>query len=152
MFAEYAKHTPNDILINITVANRGPDTARLHVLPTLWFRNTWIWGCKHEGCTCRPSLTQTAPGIVECQHNTLGRYTFAVDVDQDDVLPELLFTENETNSQVRHFRLACPQEKCFLSLHDTTRLILVTLNFRKFVNSSQQSLFTYFFALDTQKS
>ena len=51
VFAEYAKNSPNDILIRITVANRGPDTAMLHLLPTVWFRNTWTWGCQHEGCS-----------------------------------------------------------------------------------------------------
>ena len=44
MFVEYAKASPDDILVQITVANRGPEAATLHVLPTLWFRNTWSWG------------------------------------------------------------------------------------------------------------
>ncbi len=44
--AEYAKNTPNDILIRITVANRGPEAATMHLLPTIWFRNTWAWNCK----------------------------------------------------------------------------------------------------------
>ena len=98
--AEYAKNTPNDILVKITVTNRGPDTARLHILPTLWFRNTWIWGCKHEGCTRKASMKQTAPGTVECRHDTLGKYTFVVDVDPESKMPDLLFTENETNTMV----------------------------------------------------
>src|ERR671932_412170 len=46
VFAEYAKASPNDILIRITVANRGPESATVHLLPTLWFRNTWSWGRK----------------------------------------------------------------------------------------------------------
>src|SRR5215216_5380762 len=49
VFAEYAKASPDDLLIRLTVANRGPEPARLHLLPTLWFRNTWSWGCRHEG-------------------------------------------------------------------------------------------------------
>src|SRR5881296_4029430 len=49
VFAEYAKASPNDILIRITVANRGPEAASLHLLPTLWFRNTWSWGRETEG-------------------------------------------------------------------------------------------------------
>ena len=53
---EYAKAAPNDILISITAANRGPDKAVLHLLPTLWFRNTWIWGCAHEGCWMKPLI------------------------------------------------------------------------------------------------
>ena len=100
IYAEYAKNTPNDILIQITIANRGPETARLHVLPTLWFRNTWIWGCKHEGCTLKASVKQTGPDSVECKHETLGNYLFVVDAGPNDELPELLFTENETNSLV----------------------------------------------------
>src|SRR5262249_50639345 len=44
VFVEYAKASPNDVLIRITVANRGPEPAVLHLLPTLWFRNTWSWG------------------------------------------------------------------------------------------------------------
>ena len=54
--AEYAKAGPDDILIRITVANRGPETARLHLLPTLWYRNTWSWGARHEGCGIKPSI------------------------------------------------------------------------------------------------
>ena len=46
--AEYAKASPDDILIRMTVANRGPEPARLHLLPTLWFRNTWSWGTAYE--------------------------------------------------------------------------------------------------------
>ncbi|XP_078362932.1 uncharacterized protein LOC144647063 [Oculina patagonica] len=106
IFAEYSKNTPNDVLIKITVANRGPDTARVHVLPTFWFRNTWSWGCDHEACTCdskpercmrKPKLIQIAPGVVECHHESLGRYIFTVDSDQEGLTPELIFTENETN-------------------------------------------------------
>ena len=48
--AEYAKAGADDLLIRITVTNRGPEPAALHLLPTLWFRNTWAWGCDHEGC------------------------------------------------------------------------------------------------------
>ena len=46
--AEYAKASPNDVLCKYTFHNRGPDTATIHVLPQLWYRNTWIWGCTHE--------------------------------------------------------------------------------------------------------
>src|SRR5713226_8569230 len=56
VFAEYAKAAPDDILIRLTVANRGPDSATLHLLPTLWFRNTWSWGCLNEGCWLKPRL------------------------------------------------------------------------------------------------
>ncbi len=47
---EYAKAAPDDILVEITATNCGPERATLHLLPTLWFRNTWSWGCKNEGC------------------------------------------------------------------------------------------------------
>jgi len=55
VFVEYAKASPNDILIRITAVNRGPDQAPLHLLPTIWFRNTWVWG--HEAK--RPKLVPT---------------------------------------------------------------------------------------------
>ena len=59
IFAEYAKSSPNDMLIRITVANRGKKANRIHLLPTLWYRNTWIWGCKHEGCSTKPKIKKT---------------------------------------------------------------------------------------------
>ena len=59
--AEYAKASPDDILIRITVANRGPEAATLHLLPTLWFRNTWSWGCTHEGCEVKPRIDADGP-------------------------------------------------------------------------------------------
>ncbi len=58
VFVEYAKASPEDILVRITVENRGPEPATLHVLPTLWFRNTWSWG----GEAPRPALRQAGPG------------------------------------------------------------------------------------------
>ena len=54
--AEYAKAGPDDILVRINVHNRSTEAAEIHVLPTLWFRNTWIWGCSHEGCTLKPRI------------------------------------------------------------------------------------------------
>ena len=50
VFIEYAKQTPDDIHIRISAANRGAEPAEIVLLPTLWFRNTWVWGCLHEGC------------------------------------------------------------------------------------------------------
>ena len=72
--AEYAKAGPNDLLARVTVTNRGPDAAELWLLPTLWFRNTWVWGCRHEGCTEKPSLRQVGPNVVALQHETLGSF------------------------------------------------------------------------------
>ena len=100
VFAEYAKNSPNDILCKITVANRGPVEATIHVLPTLWFRNTWIWGCKHEGCTLKPKIVKTGANSVSCTHQSLEKFHCYWDVDQEGRFPELWFTENETNSKV----------------------------------------------------
>jgi hypothetical protein len=96
--AEYAKAGQDDILIKVTVTNRGPEPAPLHVLPTLWVRNTWAWGCKHEGCWIKPIMRQTAPGSVQLDHVSLGRYRWFVDAVGGEV-PELLFTDNESNLQ-----------------------------------------------------
>ena len=90
VFVEYAKAAPDDILIRITVHNRGSEAARLHVLPTLWFRNTWSWGDDER----KPSLRQVGPGVIEASHHELGQYVLSCDGS-----PELLFTENETNIQ-----------------------------------------------------
>ena len=93
---EYAKESPNDLLIRIRVYNRGPDAADLHLLPTIWFRNTWAWGCEHEGCTLKPSMQLQEDGSVELNHDSLGRFHFWAEADVDG---EWLFTENESNTQ-----------------------------------------------------
>jgi hypothetical protein len=103
VFAEYAKASPDDVLIRVTVANRGPEEAALHVLPTLWFRNTWSWGRTGEGYGSKPSLRQVAEGRVRAQHPTLGAFVFAAAPGQAGLAPELLFTDNETNA-LRLFR------------------------------------------------
>jgi hypothetical protein len=94
VFVEYAKASPEDILVAITVANRGPDDATLHVLPTLWFRNTWSWGGEEP----KPVLSRMAgpagATAVVAAHPELGtRYLHC------ESAPELLFTENETNAE-----------------------------------------------------
>src|ERR1041384_1017238 len=71
---EYAKADPNDILIRITATNRGPETALLHLLPTLWYRNTWIWGCKHEGCWVRPHLKRVNGTTIQGDHVDFGKH------------------------------------------------------------------------------
>jgi hypothetical protein len=99
VFAEYAKQTPDDVLIRITVFNRGPIPATLHLLPTLWFRNTWAWGCTHEGCGLRPRLRAGKSGHdVTGSHETLGSFTLVAGPGPGGTTPRLLFTENETNS------------------------------------------------------
>jgi len=95
VFAEYAKNSPDDILIRITVANRGPEAATIHLLPTIWARNTWSWGCTHEGCEVKPSLVLADGGAVDIDHATLGRFRLLA---QPLAQPcQWLFTENETN-------------------------------------------------------
>jgi hypothetical protein len=90
VFVEYAKDKPEDVLIRITVHNRGPEAAPLHLLPTLWFRNTWTPGEENH----KPILRQVGPNAIAASHEAVGDYTFVCDGDVD-----LLFTENETNSQ-----------------------------------------------------
>src|SRR4051812_44750085 len=93
VFAEYAKGSPEDICIRITVANRGPEAATIDVLPTLWFRNTWSWGLKN-GASARPSLELQDSNLVHVEHGSLGNYLFAWEGEAT-----ALFTENESNAQ-----------------------------------------------------
>ncbi|KAG8928473.1 hypothetical protein FRC02_006869 [Tulasnella sp. 418] len=112
VFVEYAKDEddPNAISIRITAYNRGPDPATLHILPTLWFPNTWSWPLPTPP---RPTLEQTSEGVITATHETLGTTNLyctpspppfgpsneeiEADVEDDSVIPELLFTENDTN-------------------------------------------------------
>ena len=87
---EYAKASPTDLIIRYTVTNRGPEAARMHLLPTLWFRNTWTWTADAP----KPQVRQIGPGVAEAVHHELGTYWLAAERE-----PELLFTENETNVQ-----------------------------------------------------
>ncbi len=94
VFVEYAKETPENILIKITVFNRGPEPATLHVLPTLWFRNEWSWG----GDVVRPNLkelsTEGDDRAIVASHPKIGdRILYC------EGAGELLFTENETNNE-----------------------------------------------------
>ncbi len=95
VFIEYAKAAPDDILIQITAVNRGPEAAPLHLLPTLWFRNSWSWGRDDR----RPALMQqgveqTAAHLaLKAGHHSLGEYSLYCEGADD-----LLFTENETNT------------------------------------------------------
>ncbi len=96
VFVEYAKAATDDILIRFTVVNRGPETSTLHLLPTLWFRNTWSWGPLDEESTTRPTIVAGDGGLI-ASHETLGRYRLLSDPALGPA--ELLFTENETNQQ-----------------------------------------------------
>ena len=94
VIAEYAKQTPDDIHVRITVANRASESASIVVLPSLWFRNNWIWGAFHEGCSRKPRIWRDASGKIQTEHETLEpMYFFYQETD------EVLFTENETNFQ-----------------------------------------------------
>jgi hypothetical protein len=87
---EYGKATAEDILVRVTVVNRGPEPAELHLLPTLWFRNTWSW----DPAARRPRLRAIDGGTtIETEHAELGRRWLRGDGDH-----ELLFTENDTNA------------------------------------------------------
>jgi hypothetical protein len=95
---EYAKASPDDILIKVTVSNRGPAEASFHLLPTLWQRNTWSWGRVGEGYWPKGEIERFGEGVLVATHPSLGRYFFAVD-SAADVSPQFLFTDNETNVQ-----------------------------------------------------
>jgi len=88
VFVEYAKADPEDVLIRITVHNRGPEPATLHLLPTLWFRNTWSW----RKDASKPFL-EVQDGAVLASHPDLGEHVLYC-----EGAPELLFTENESNA------------------------------------------------------
>jgi hypothetical protein len=94
-FVEYAKNTPDDILIRLTVVNRGPDAAIIHLVPTLWARNSWIWGCTHEGCEVKPHMGLSGAASVDVDHVTLGKFRMVA--EQIQQMPQMLFTENESN-------------------------------------------------------
>ncbi len=93
VFVEYAKAGPEDILMLVTVHNRGPEVATIHLLPQIWFRNTWSWKTDAQ----KPEMFVTNKGAVIAKHPDLGDYQFSCEGK-----PELLFCENETNAR-RHF-------------------------------------------------
>jgi hypothetical protein len=97
VFAEYAKAGPDDIAIRITVANRGPETATLHLLPTLWFRNTWSWGREGEDAPGKPRLYRKGRGAIAAEHPMLGEFELRAEGLDEPRGPGVLFTENETN-------------------------------------------------------
>ena len=90
---EYGKAAPDDVLVRITATNRGPEAAELHLLPTLWYRNTWSWD---TGGPERPTLRagrDSRHAVIEAEHPSLGaRWLYC------EGGPELLFTENDTNT------------------------------------------------------
>jgi hypothetical protein len=94
VFVEYAKQSTEDILIQISVCNRGPEAAMLHVLPTLWFRNTWTWWPDTPKPLLKQGSDKNQSPVVVASHSVLGeRYLYC----EGDAA--LLFTENETNNE-----------------------------------------------------
>ena len=94
VFVEYAKADVDDILIRISVTNRGPDTAPLHILPTLWFRNQWSWGRTPEKPILLRSPDSTTSPIIDARDPEMGAYQLSMEGN-----PQLLFTENESNTK-----------------------------------------------------
>jgi hypothetical protein len=107
VFVEYAKAAPDDLLICVTVHNRGPDEAEIHLLPQLWFRNTWSW----KSDSVRPDISRTNHGVLTAKHAEFGDYNFYTDGE-----PEILFCDNDTNVRrlfgvndaIGHFKDAFP--------------------------------------------
>ena len=94
VFVEYAKSSPEECFIRITVANRGPEAATIHLLPTLWFRNTWSWWPGAEKPRLAAAKGTNGASVVAASHPELGdRWLYC------DGAPPLLFTENETNTE-----------------------------------------------------
>ncbi|MBF8298068.1 MAG: uncharacterized protein HW395_725, partial [candidate division NC10 bacterium] len=94
VLAEYAKATPEEILIRLQVINRGPEAAQVNLLPTIWFRNTWSWGLDARRPRLRKGPAVREASVVELNHQYYGHRRLYC-----ESLPELLFTENETNSR-----------------------------------------------------
>jgi len=90
VFVEYFKAAPDDILAQVSLYNRGPAEATVHVLPQLWFRNTWSWVAGSD----KPSLVAQSDGSIAAHHPVLGAYRLYAEAPQ-----ELLFCDNETNVQ-----------------------------------------------------
>jgi hypothetical protein len=95
VFIEYAKADEEDILCRITAVNRGREPAPIHILPHLWYRNTWSWGYGRA----RPEIQAAGPGAARTQHRHLGERWWYVCEAGSNAAPTLLFTENETNGE-----------------------------------------------------
>jgi hypothetical protein len=115
--AEYAKASPDDIAIRITAANRGPGPAVLHLLPTLWFRNTWSWGRSGEGYWGKTGIRQAKEDLLIAEHATLGQFHLVAGPGPDAKGPAWLFTDNETNLK-RLFGAANPSPYVKDAFHD----------------------------------
>jgi hypothetical protein len=98
VITEYAKADADDVLIRISVTNRGPKAAPIHLLPTLWFRNTWSWGSRLEGGTIKGYITCPDEQTLWADHVTLKPYKMIVGPGPDGKQPDFLVTENESNN------------------------------------------------------
>lgn len=97
VFVEYAKESPDDILIRIRVTNRSSQEAPLHIVPTLWFRNTWAWGRTGEGYTSKPMLSKLNEHSIRAEHESLPPHVLSFDANSSHASCNMLFTDNETN-------------------------------------------------------
>ncbi|MEV6928989.1 glucosidase [Dactylosporangium sp. NPDC051485] len=93
--ADYAKADPNDVLVRIRVTNAGPQPSTIHLLPTIWFRNTWAWG----GDGARPRLAATGPDTIGVEHEGLGPLVLQAAPGPDGTMPEQLYCDNDTNAE-----------------------------------------------------
>jgi hypothetical protein len=98
--ADYAKATPDNVCMRLSVRNAGPDSAELHVLPTLWFRNRWSWetGIKRPVVRAASDDGSGAVGVI-AEEESLGRWRLVAGLDPAGKPPSLLFCENETNAR-----------------------------------------------------
>jgi Mannosylglycerate hydrolase MGH1-like glycoside hydrolase domain len=94
IFVEYAKAAPNDMLIQISICNRGPEAATLHVLPTLWCRNIWTWWPDEPKPSLKDATGEDGARAVAATDALLGEYFLHCEGNV-----QLLFTENETNNE-----------------------------------------------------
>jgi len=104
VFVEYAKADAEDLLIQIRVINRSANTSPLHLLPTLWYRNTWSWDPSQpqpnpDSFILRASKETNSFGVIEAKHPSLDNYYLYCEAVEGDTTPQLLFTNNETNAQ-----------------------------------------------------
>ncbi|MEX2216715.1 MAG: glucosidase [Phycisphaeraceae bacterium] len=117
VFTEYAKDSADDTLIRITVHNRGPEEATLHVIPQLWFRNTWAWGRVGEGSWPKGHIKTAGTHNVVCEHTSLGYFHLAFCDGPDRISPQVMFTENETNYE-RLYNTKSPSPYVKDAFHD----------------------------------
>jgi hypothetical protein len=117
IFIETAKETDDEeeLLFRVTAYNRGPEPAPLHIIPHMWFRNTWSWG--HEPANKKPSIRIVGPMTAQSKHPKLGTRFFQLSPspgcgpEAEDVQPQLMFTENDTNVKDAFHRWIVDEEK-----------------------------------------